>query len=230
MKKNTLKIVIISIIALLLYCTNSYGVESGTVRMQINGGAAWTNINISESYAECESLNSPTSTLGTSALKAHLTTDADWSAMAIFSVSQYGGATSNSPGTTTGNSSGIYNVGSNWTQSTGILSTANKNSTPYISGLFNEDGSVKKYIKQWSTTRAETNFVGFKNSDAQGISKGTYGWMGGITVWGTSTSNPVSIKNGLFGIGIGSGTYFSHGRHASGGAFNDVTFRPVIWN
>ena len=77
---------IISFIALLLYCTNSYGVESGTVRMQINGGTAWTNINISESYAECESLNSPTSTLGTSALKAHLTTDADWSAMAIFSV------------------------------------------------------------------------------------------------------------------------------------------------
>ena len=211
---------IISFIALLLYCTNSYGVESGTVRMQINGGTAWTNINISESYAECESLNSPTSTLGTSALQAHLTTDADWSAMAIFSVSQYGGATSNSPGTTTGNSSGIYNVG-NWTQSTGILSTANKNSTPYISGLFNEDGSVKKYIKQWSTTRAETNFVGFQDSSAQG----TYGWMGGSARWGTSTSDPVSMKNGLFGVSVG---HFYGG--TSGGAFNDVTFRPVIWN
>ena len=220
MKKNTLKIMIISFIALLLYCTNSYGVESGTVRMQINGGAAWTNINISESYAECESLNSPTSTLGTSALQAHLTTDADWSAMAIFSVSQYGGATSNSPGTTTGNSSGIYNVG-NWTQSTGILSTANKNSTPYISGLFNEDGSVKKYIKQWSTTRAETNFVGFQDSSAQG----TYGWMGGNTGWGTNTSYPVSIKGGLFGVIFGTGNVT-----ASGGAFSNVTFRPVIWN
>lgn len=203
MKRNTLKIVIISIIALLLYCTNSYGVESGTVRMQINGGAAWTNINISESYAECESLNSPTSTLGTSALQAHLTTDADWSAMAIFSVSQYGGATSNSPGTTTGNSSGIYNVGSNWTQSTGILSTANKNSTPYISGLFNEDGSVKKYIKQWSTTRAETNFVGFQDSSAQG----TYGWMGGTTWLVTSTTSVLRVVRSamlhlgrLFGI------------------------------
>lgn len=222
MKRNTLKIVIISIIALLLYCTNSYGVESGTVRMQINGGAAWININISESYAECESLNSPTSTLGTSALQAHLTTDADWSAMAIFSVSQYGGATSNNPETTTGNSSGIYNVGSNWTQSTGILSTANKNSTPYISGLFNEDESVKKYIKQWSTTRAETNFVGFQDSSAQG----TYGWMGGTTWWGTSTSYPVSIKNGLFGVVFG----HSYAGPASGGASSNVTFRPVIWN
>lgn len=222
MKKNTLKIMIISFIALLLYCTNSYGVESGTVRMQINGGTAWTNINISESYAECESLNSPTSTLGTSALKAHLTTDADWSAMAIFSVSQYGGATDNSPKTTTGNSSGIYNVGGNWTQSTGILSTANKNSTPYISGLFNDDGSVKKYIRQWTSTRAETNFVGFLDSDSS--SKGTYGWMGGTTWWGTSTSYPVSIKNGLFGVFIG-GTGIT-----SGGAFSNVTFRPVIWN
>lgn len=217
---------IISFIALLLYCTNSYGVESGTVRMQINGGAAWTNINISESYAECESLNSPTSTLGTSALQAHLTTDADWSAMAIFSVSQYGGATSNSPGTTTGNSSGIYNVGSNFTQSTGILSTANKNSTPYISGLFNEDGSVKKYIKQWSTTRAETNFVGFQDSSAQG----TYGWMGGYRSWGTSTSYPVSIKSGLFGAIFGSSNGGAGYGGASGGANSNVTFRPVIWN
>lgn len=224
MKKNTLKIMIISFIALLLYCTNSYGVESGTVRMQINGGTAWTNINISESYAECESLNSPTSTLGTSALKAHLTTDADWSAMAIFSVSQYGGATDNSPKTTTGNSSGIYNVGGNWTQSTGILSTANKNSTPYISGLFNDDGSVKKYIRQWTSTRAETNFVGFLDSDSS--SKGTYGWMGGTTYWGSSNSYPVSIKNGLFGVYIGD----THNFFASGGAFSNVTFRPVIWN
>lgn len=224
MKKNTLKIMIISFIALLLYCTNSYGVESGTVRMQINGGTAWTNINISESYAECESLNSPTSTLGTSALKAHLTTDADWSAMAIFSVSQYGGATDNSPKTTTGNSSGIYNVGGNWTQSTGILSTANKNSTPYISGLFNDDGSVKKYIRQWTSTRAETNFVGFLDSDSS--SKGTYGWMGGTIYWGSSNSYPVSIKNGLFGVGIGYNVY----SFTSGGAFSNVTFRPVIWN
>ena len=223
MKKNILKIMIISFITLLLYCTNSYCVESGTVRMQINGGTAWTNINISESYAECESLNSPTSTLGTSALKAHLTTDADWSAMAIFSVSQYGGATSNSPTTTTGNASGIYNVGTNNTQTTGILNTANKNSTAYVYGLFNEDGSVKKYVKQWSPTRAETNFVGFLDSG----SRGTYGWMGGWRYWGTSTAYPVSIKNGLFGVVIGN--YYGV-IASSGGAFSNVTFRPVIWN
>lgn len=225
MKKNTLKIMIISFIALLLYCTNSYGVESGTVRMQINGGPAWTNINISESYAECESLNSPTSTLGTSALKAHLTTDADWSAMAIFSVSQYGGATDNFPKTTTGNSSGIYNAGSNWTQTTGIVNTANKNSSLNVSGLFNDDGSVKKYIRQWTSTRAETNFVGFLDSS----SNGTFGWMGGKTIWNPSNSFSllISIKYGLFGVNFGN----DGGKvRSSGGAHDDVTFRPVIWN
>lgn len=225
MKKNILKIMIISFVTLLLYCTNSYCVESGTVRMQINGGTAWTNINISESYAECESLNSPTSTLGTSALKAHLTTDADWSAMAIFSVSQYGGATSNTPDWTNGNASGINYAGRNYTQTTGILNTANKNSTDYVSGLFNEDGSVKKYVKQWSPTRTETNFVGFLDSK----SNGTYGWMGSYTYWGTSTKFPIIIKCGLFGTDIG-GYYSDVGGRASGGAFSNVTFRPVIWN
>lgn len=223
MKKNTLKIMIISFIALLLYCTNSYGVESGTVRMQINGGTAWTNINISESYAECESLNSPTSTLGTSALKAHLTTDADWSAMAIFSVSQYGGVTTNRPVTTTGNSSGIYNVGSNWTQTTGIVNTANKNSSLDVSGLFNDDGSVKKYIRQWPSTRAETNFVGFLDSS----SNGTFGWMGGSMIWKPSNSLLISIKYGLFGVNFGND---GGSVRSSGGARDDVTFRPVIWN
>lgn len=225
MKKNILKIMIISFITLLLYCTNSYCVESGTVRMQINGGTAWTNINISESYAECESLNSPTSTLGTSALKAHLTTDADWSAMAIFSVSQYGGATSNTPDWTNGNASGIHYAGRNYTQTTGILNTANKNSTDYVSGLFNEDGSVKKYVKQWSPTRTETNFVGFLDSQ----SNGTYGWMGSYKYWGTSTKFPIIIKWGLFGTSVG-GYFSGPGGVPSGGAFSDVTFRPVIWN
>ena len=81
---------------------------------------------------------------------------------------------------------------------------------------------IKKYIKQWSTTRAETNFVGFQDSSAQG----TYGWMGGTTWWGTSTSYPVSIKNGLFGVVFGN----SYAGPASGGASSNVTFRPVIWN
>lgn len=218
MKKQLIKILMLSLVIIAIFCTKSYCVESGTVRMQIiPNGTGWININISESYAECESLNSSTSTLGTSLLKAHLTTDADWSAMAIFSVSQYGGATSNTPAKTNGNNSGIYNVGKWKVQTTGILNTANKNSNLFISGLFNEDGTVKKYVRQWPGTRAETNFVGFTD---------TYGWLGGWTYWGNNTAWPISIKNGLFGVGVGN----SNAGNASGGPYGDVTFRPVIWN
>ena len=219
MKKYISKIIIFAISILLMYCTKSYCVESGTVRMQItSNGTAWTNINVSESYAECESLNSATSTLGTTMLEAHLTTDADWSAMAIFSVSQYGGATTNAPKKTNGNDSGIYDIGAKASQTTGILNTANKNSTLYVSGLFNEDGSVKKYIRQWSPNRTETNFVGFNE---------TFGWMGSWAGYGNSTSYPVSIRNGLFGVFIGGSIL---GDFTSGGAFDSVSFRPVIWN
>ena len=217
-KKYILKIMILSLIILLLHTTKSYCASDGTVRMLINGGTAWTNINISESYAECEALNSSTSTLGTTLLKAHLTTDADWSAMAIFSVSQYGASNTNTPTTTTNNNSGIYNVGNNHTQTTGILETANSTSTLYVSGLFNEDGTVKPYIRQWSTDRVSTGFVGFNE---------TYGWHGGMTYWGNNASYPISIRNGLFGVSVG---YVGNGGITSGGPYSNVTFRPVIWN
>ena len=222
MKRNILKIAILSIIFLAIYYTKSYCVESGTVRMQINRGTAWTNINVSESYAECESLNSATSTLGTTLLKAHLTTDADWSAMAIFSVSQYGGARADNASPTNGNKYGIYDIGSNWTQTTGILNTAKSNSTNYIYGLFNSDGSVKNYVRQWPTTRTDTNFVGFID---------TWEWLGGGAGWGNSASLPISMKNGLFRGYIGSSTFTGYSNFVtSGGPYSNVTFRPVIWN
>ena len=217
MKKKFLRILVLIIGIIAVYYTKSYCVESGSVRMQIKeGGTVWNNIDISSSYAECESLNSASSTLGTTLLKAHLTTDADWSAMAIFSVSQYGGVTSNSPAQTNGNKSGIYNIGTNWTQTTGILSNASATSTAYLSGLF-DNGNPKRYIRQWSTNRTQTNFVGFTD---------TWGWLQGETNWGSSASYPISMKHGLFGVVIGG----VDGNKTSGGPYNNVTFRPVIWN
>ncbi len=222
-KKYMLKISIIAIV-FILFCgiKNIYAAE-GTLRMQVNNGTPWTNINISQSYEACENLNKSTSTLGTSLLQAHLTTDEDWSAMAILSVSQYGAATNNSPSTTTGNGSGIYNIGRKMTQTTGVSATANQSSTPYVSGLFNEDGTTKKYIKTWNLAdREENDFVGFQHN-------GTYGWHGSSTFWEASNSYPVSIKNGLFGVNFGihiGGTSVG----ASGAPYNNITFRPVIWN
>ena len=220
MKRNIIKIGIISIIFIMIYYSGSYANQNGTTRMQvIDGKTDWTNITVSQSYDECESLNSGSSTLGTTSLKAHLTTDADWSAMAIFSVSQYGGQTSNAPTWTNGNKTGIKNVGSKKIQTTGVLDTANS-STSNISGLFNNDNTPKKYVKQWSRDREVNNFVGFS-------SNGTYGWLGGWQYFSNNTSYPASIKNGMFGVSLG---YNNGSSLASGGAFSDVTYRPVIWN
>ena len=224
-RKNILKTFIITFI-LIMFCgiKNIYAAE-GTLRMQVNNGTPWININVSQSYEACENLNKSTSTLGTTLLQAHLTTDEDWSAMAIFSVSQYVGATVNSPSTTNGNASGIYNVGRMMTQTTGLANTATANSNMYIFGLFNEDGSTKKYVrKDWNLADRESNsYVGFK------VNNGTWAWMGGRNYWGTDTKYPVSVKLGLFGVAIG-GYFSSYGSVASGEPNGSTTFRPVIWN
>ena len=220
MKNKILIITIIAITSICLYCTNSFAIENGTVRMQIvpndTDHPTWTNINISESYAECESLNSSTSTLGTTSLQAHLTTDADWSAMAIFSVSQYGGQTANSPTWTNGNITGIKDIGGT-KQATGIADLATKNSVAYVSGLFNDDGSVKKYVKQWNSDRTKTNFVGFID---------TWGWKGSNTSWSPRSYSPCILHTGFFGIN----SWDSGTSGVNGCPNSSVTFRPVIWN
>lgn len=201
MKKRLLiKVILIGICFILIYGNKTF---AATVKMQgVKDGKVWNQISVSDSYKACEDLDSSDSTLGTDKLQPHLTTDADWSAMAIMSASQYGGATSNTPDWTNGNASGVYKIGQYYSQSTGILNTANKNSTAFVSGLFNEDGSVKKYVKQWSPTRTETNFVGFLDSTAQG----TFGAFGSAHDWYTRQDYPVSIKQGLFGVIIGYST------------------------
>ena len=222
MKRNIIKILMISIAFLLIYYTKSYCVESGTVRMQvIDNNTPWVNVTVSESYEECESLNSATSTLGTTALKAHLTTDADWSAMAIFSVSQYGGQTSNAPTWTNNNNSGIKNIGG-YTQTTGILNTLT-NSNSNFTSLFDASGNPKKYVKQWSINRESNNFVGFSTN-------GTYGWLESHQYFYNESGFPASIKNGLFGIDFAKKGIGGVGYGTNGDRWSSVTFRPVIWN
>ena len=227
-EKQVVRTLILLIVIISLYNINSYCTVSGTKRMEITGGDPWVNINVSKAYEECDSLNSTTSTLGTNNLRAHLTTDADWSAMAIFSISQYGAATNNTPETTTGNVSGVYNPGKIDTFSTGILDTATKSTISNISGLFKDDGSLKPYMKQWSLTRTDNDFVGFKDL----TNNGTYGWFNSEKTWSTYNDRPISAKIGLFGVRIRYGWGHTAGYFAApaGASGSNVTFRPVIWN
>ena len=222
-EKQVLRTLILLIVIISLYNINSYCTVSGTKRMEITGGDPWVNIDVSHAYEECNSLNSTTSTLGTNNLRAHLTTDADWSAMAIFSISQYGAATTNKPETTTGNESGVYNPGRNNTFTTGILSNVNKSTKKAIEGLFNNDGSLKPYMRQWSPTRSDNDFVSFKELK----DGGTFYWFSAYGAWSNGTWYPISAKTGLFGVLIGRGDY---GQGSTGGENSYSTFRPVIWN
>ena len=230
-EKQLLRILLIFISIVAIYNIKSYCGVTGTWRMEIrppqdDNEKPWSDINISNVYKECESLNSATSTLGTNNLRAHLTTDADWSAMAIFSISQYGGTTSNAPTTTTENESGVYNPGKNYTYTTGILNTATKDSDGYVSGLFNEDGTLKSYMRQWSPTRTDNDFISFK--DLQ--NGGTFGWFGSWKYWNLDTTYKhfFPVKKGLFGITASNGDRVTCVGY--GWVKSDVTFRPVIWN
>ena len=111
----------------------------------------------------------------------------------IFSVSQYGGQTSNGPIWTNNNNSGIKNIGG-LTQSTGILDTLT-NSNINFTSLFDSSGNPKKYVKQWSINRESNNFVGFSTNS-------TYGGLGSDKRFTSRTDYPGSIKSSLFRCGI----------------------------
>lgn len=235
---NKFKILTIISIAL-IFCTKVFAAADNTVtKMKIDNSTTWTNISISESYAECEALNSPDSTLGTSALEAHLTTAYDWSIMAIFSVSQYGAATTDATVPTTGttNKSGIYDIGaSHPTQTTAVLNNFTA-TTGDFAGLY-KDGKLKKYINKIHPTTGKeydenNNEIGrVALAYAPSTSGGTVGWLGAVNYRETDTRYPIGIMRGLFHVTIGADTYAGNDRLASSGERHSVvTFRPVIWN
>lgn len=236
-KRTVVKILIIAIMLLFGIADNVYAEDTTATKMQIiKAGDAWTNVSISDSYTECESLNALESTLGTKALQAHLTTDYDWSAMAILSISQYGATTANGLGntSTTKNSSGIYAIGNKKTQTTTLINTFTSTVAPFDK-LYDENGKLKKYINlidpttgieynsdKTATGRTAISYASISNG-------GTSEWFGTYGQIGQSTGYSVAIKVGLFGVLWGKGDA-GIGTDANGRACLTATFRPVIWN
>jgi len=233
-KKFIIKISLISLIILLMLTTKGFCViNTDTTKIKVDGSTAWTSIEIGDSYAACEALNSASSTLGTTELRAHLTTDYDWNAMAIFSISQYGGATTNTTSPTTGgsNKSGIYNVGKN-VQTTTVRDDFNGKSGACAS-LF-ENGVPKEYVNiidpttgiEYDINNNETGRIAISYlSDDLGTGK-----FFGASFLATHYRGDqvLSIKNGLFGVAFGE--YLNWNTQGNGGATTSTTFWPVIWN
>ena len=181
----------------------------------VPNATAWNNITVSEAYNECQKLNTTSSTLGTTSLKAHLTTNADWYAVGLLTYSTYGNKNASN---TTGNSTGIMNLGSSYTAALMEGASTNNNwkslydniNTPYVETVKNN-------------TNRESNQAGRGLLSKEYLSTE----FGSVHIE-NSLNRPVAQRQSLFGVGIGvSGGW---GYYCDGIINTSVTFRPVIWN
>ena len=178
--------------------------------------SAWTAITASDAYDACQKLNTTYSTLGTESLKAHLTTNADWYAVSLLTYSAYG---YKSPDNTTGNNTGVMNLGRTFTSSLMEGITTNSN----ITSLYNNLGtSYVETVK--NNTNRESNLPG------RGLLASEYltSSFGGICYGNDGAGYPVGCREKLFGFSLGYGGGW--GYCSKGDARPDTTFRPVIWN
>ena len=185
------------------------------------GTSAWTEISVSAAYDECQKLNQTSSTLGTTSLKAHLTTNADWYAVSLLTYSAYGARSANN---TTGNSTGIMNFGSTWTFTSSVMEGSSSNDnrkslydnidTPYVESVKNATNRASNEPGRGllSNEMISTSYGGANYSNA-----GNY---------------PVCVHTNLFGfyLGYGTETWGIYGAGCAGNANVRTTFRPVIWN
>lgn len=194
--------------------------------MQINGGTAWVNVTVSQSYQLCQDLKNSDSTLGSNSLDPHLTLNKDWGAVAYLSLSQYGTVTtSNGPMitvdgksryTTTGNATGVLDFGVKRTQTSSLMGG---NSTSYTSTLKNNLGT--KYVENLPDTPT------VENTKGQAFYE-TKNWNKTISSGYPVVSGPVGIRFHVIGFDSHD-PEFSYDE-GDGKNRSHVTFRPVIWN
>ena len=199
-----------------------------------DGKDAIVNTTVSNSYLLCQGMKDPGGTLKGTSVKPHLATNKDWGAVSYLSNSIYG---TNTQGGNTGVTVTINGVNyySTTTNITGVMNWgANPNVTRFThtSGLIDNYTSGNDNVVELYNNK-ETNFVEYINPTTASLTKGmamqeTSGKLGVGFGVGKSTSTPGSTRRGLFGGGFGD-LMFEWGR-SSGAVFNDVTFRPVVWN
>lgn len=201
--------------------------------------------NVSNSYLLCQNMKNVGESLNGTSVLPHLATNADWGAVSYLSNSIYGtntaggntGSVVSIDGvnyySTTGNETGIMNWGANpnatrYTQTAGIIKayadaeTSNNNSSTardYVKELYNNRAS--RYVDVINTGSFNVNnTLGMALAETKKIYSNI--WAFG----GARVDYPISIRQGLFGFNVGD--YGS--KYTTGAAYDNVTFRPVIWN
>ena len=188
--------------------------------------SAWTGINISDAYDACQDLNTDTSSLGhTENLKAHLTTNADWYAVSLLTISSYG---NKSAGNTTGNKTGVMNLGTNnlYTYTASVMegSTTNTDRKSLYDAL--NANPPSPYVEVFEKKENRSNNLPGRGVLEKELVSTSYG-----TIRYANDNNyayPVGIRSNLLGFNINNFSNVS--TRSSGASANDVTFRPVIWN
>lgn len=188
---KTIKVIIITIItfiSLSILNTTRAAIENKPK------GTLYSNISVSDSYRLCYDLrnNDETSTLGNNSLNPHLTTNADWGAAAYLGVSIYGSVRSATGEqitidgiryyTTTGNVTGIMNMGKNYTQTASLWEG---NSTEYTENLRNNINT--KYVENLPNSSNDENNKGKSFFE-------TSGWYGSSYFYPNNSSYPVGVR------------------------------------
>lgn len=194
--------------------------------MEIKAGTKnFCNVTVSQSYQICLDLKDSTSTLGANTLDPHLIKNSEWGAVAYLQHSRYG-ANGNNVTTTTGNSSGVYNL-NGYTQTASLFENRNNKSTVEINSNASVNG-IWKLNLEVGTENVSTKYIDVlpalpnkENTAGMAIAE-TAGWYGATQGY-VNANSPVQIRDSLFGSSYNI-------NYGSGGANSNVTFRPVIWN
>ena len=216
------KIIIISLLAMIVSLLLAT-VSNAAIEIK-DGTTVHKSVSVSDSFQYCYDMRHPTSSLGNNNLDPHLSLDTDWGAVVYLSASGYGTVrTANGTNTTinnrsytttTGNASGVLNLGVNFTQMSGIVDVATE--TNDITNLYKNRNS--KYVGILSSTNDVESTRGQAYAEI-------FGWQKNIIIKYPDILNPVSIRKSILGTSWTSSINFM-----SGVANDMTTYRPAMWN
>lgn len=224
-------------------CQVSYAAVEIVPSKNGKGTDSLVNTTVSNSFLLCRGMKAVGESLNGTTVDPHLATNKDWGAVSYLSNSIYG---TNTLGKNTGVEVTIDNVKyySTTTNITGVMNWgSNPNVTRYtqtallISNYDPETSSAKDNVTELYINK-DSKYVDYINptKSSETLGMGVHETNGLYSSYVKSTTDnlyPSARRMGLFGGEFGYSfnkyNYMEKG-YTSGGAYNDVTFRPIIWN
>lgn len=234
--KRKLLISSIIVIAMIVIGQASYAAVEIVPSKNGKGTDAIVSTTVSNSFLLCRGMKDTGGSLKGTTVDPHLATNKDWGAVSYLSNSIYGTNTAGQNKgvevtidgvkyySTTTNITGVMNWGANpnatrYTQTAGLLSSYDDSKSTAINNVTEiYDNKDTMYVERFGKGYSDLGMAGSE----------TKGMYNSIYCLGEDNEHPISVRRGLFGVCFGPGS-LSDG-FTSGGAYNYITFRPVIWN